>query len=281
MSQIGAHVSTAGGLDKAIDRAVAMGANAIQIFGSSPQSWARRTPSEAQIATFRSKAQAAKIAAIFIHGAYLINLATANPDNLAKSEASLIADLRLASQIGASGVVFHVGSHKGAGFEQVCEQVTRSMKRILDETPDDTWLIIENNAGQGQQIGATFAEVGALIKAVGSPRVKVCLDTCHAYSSGYDIATVEGLAATLAEFDREIGVNNLVVIHANDSKAPFRSGIDRHENIGKGHIGAEGFRVLLHDAVLRCRPFILEVPGFANEGPDKENIDILNSLAQP
>lgn len=277
--RIGAHVSTAGGLDKAVERAREMGAETIQIFGGAPQSWRRRDYSAEETAAFRERCQEAGIGPVFIHGVYLINLATAEPQNLGRSRQSLIDDMRLASRIGAAGVIFHLGSHKGAGFAQVFDQVVTALQHILAETPEDSWLIIENSAGMGQHMGSRFAEVGALIKAVANPRVKVCLDTQHSFAAGYDLTTADGLAAVLDEFQREVSPERLVAVHANDSKVPFRSGVDRHENIGQGHMGREAFRLILGHPAFRDLPFILEVPGFAGGGPDRENIEILRSLA--
>ena len=136
------------------------------------------------------------------------------------------------------------------------------MRRVLDETPDDTWLILENSAGMGGSIGSKFSELAAIMKEVASPRLKVCLDTQHAFATGYQVATPDGLAATLDEFEREVGLANLVAVHANDSKCPLGGGVDRHENIGEGYIGREGFRVILAHPAFRDMPFLLEVPGF-------------------
>jgi len=277
--KIGAHVSTAGGLDRAIDRALAIEAEAIQIFGSPPQSWQRRPPPPAQVEAFQAKAREKGVGPTFIHGPYLINLATDNPQNLARSKESLIADMHLSAQIGALGVIFHIGSHKGLGMEPFFGQVVQALEHVLAHSPQEVWLILENSAGMGGQIGDRFSELGALIRAVGSPRLKVCFDTQHAFASGYDVATTAGLQATMDEFEREIGLERLVVIHANDSKCPLRGGKDRHENIGEGYIGRQGFEVILSYPAFRELPFLLEVPGFAGEGPDLENVRILRSLA--
>jgi len=282
--RIGAHVSTAGGLEKGIERAQAMGAEAIQIFGSPPQSWRRKDHSSGEVEVFRKQAAAADIWPVFIHGVYLVNLATSNPENLIKSEDALIADMVLSSAIGAKGVIFHIGSHRGAGYEAVFGQIVDSVRRVLAETPEDSWLILENSAGMGDSVGRKFSELGAIMKEVASPRLKVCFDTQHAFSAGYDVATADGLAATLDEFEREVGLAHLVAIHANDSKCPLGGGVDRHENIGEGHIGRTGFEVIMAHPAFRDQPFLLEVPGFPKEGkkpegPDKENVDRLKEIA--
>ena len=282
--RIGAHVSTAGGLEKGIERARAMGAETIQIFGAPPQSWRRKVyPSEAAEA-FRRRVAAADVWPIFIHGVYLVNLATSNPENLNKSQDALIADMVLSSAIRAKGVIFHVGSHRGAGFQQVLGQIVDSVRRVLAETPEDTWLILENSAGMGDSVGRKLGELAAIMKEVASSRLRVCFDTQHAFSAGYDVATADGLAATLDEFEREVGLAHLVAIHANDSKCALGGGVDRHENIGEGHIGRAGFEVIVAQPAFRDLPFLLEVPGFPKEGkkpegPDKENVDRLKAIA--
>jgi apurinic endonuclease APN1 len=149
---------------------------------------------------------------------------------------------------------------------------------VLDATPDDAWLILENSAGMGGAIGSKFAELGRIIRDVGSERVKVCLDTCHTFAANYDVATRAGLDSTMAEFDKEIGLDRLVAVHANDSKAPLGGGLDRHANIGEGHIGREGFLNILSHPAFSDMPFLLEVPGFDNEGPDAQNVAILKEL---
>jgi len=282
--RIGAHVSTAGGLEKGIERAQAMGAETIQIFGSPPQSWRRKAHSLGEAEAFREQAAAADIWPVFVHGVYLVNLATSNPENLIKSEDALIADMVLSSAIGAKGVIFHIGSHRGAGYEAVFGQIVDSVRRVLAETPEDSWLILENSAGMGDSVGRRFSELGEIMKEVASPRLKVCFDTQHAFSAGYDVATADGLAATVDELDREVGLAHLVAIHANDSKCPLSGGVDRHENIGEGHIGRAGFEVIMAHPAFRDQPFLLEVPGFPKEGkkpegPDKENVDRLKEIA--
>jgi len=282
--RIGAHVSTAGGLEKGIERAQAIGAETIQIFGSPPQSWRRKAFSPQEAEAFQARAAAADIWPVFIHGVYLVNLATSNPENLIKSQDALIADMVLSSAIGAKGVIFHIGSHRGVGYANVFGQIVDSVRRVLAETPEDTWLILENSAGMGDSVGRKLGELGAIIKEVASLRLKVCFDTQHAFSAGYDVATVAGLAATVDEFEREVGLTHLVAIHANDSKCPLAGGVDRHENIGEGHIGRAGFEVIVAQPAFCDLPFLLEVPGFPREGkkpagPDKENVDRLKAIA--
>ncbi|MDI6856871.1 MAG: deoxyribonuclease IV [Dehalococcoidia bacterium] len=276
--RLGLHVSTAGGLDKAIDRGQAMGAETIQIFGSAPQMWRRRAIPDEEVALFREKRAAAGIDPVFLHAVYLINFAADNPDHLVKGKASIIADLELCGRIGAAGSILHLGSHHGAGLDAVFPQVIAVTAEVMASCPAGCWLILENSAGMGGSVGAKFSELGRVIREAGDGRIKVCLDTQHAFAMGYDVATRDGLEATLDEFEREIGLARLVAVHANDSKTPLGGVRDRHENIGEGRIGREGFLNIMSHPAFRDLPFILEIPGFANQGPDKENLDILKSI---
>ena len=276
--KIGAHVSASGGVDKAVDRAQEMGAETIQIFSGAPQTWRRKEYTPAEVGAYRTKVELADIGPTFIHGIYLINLATSNPENLAKSLNALIHDMQVCHLLGAQGVIFHLGSHRGASYDEAIAQVVQSVRRITDATPEDTWLILENSAGMGDTIGSRFAELAAIMRDAASPRIKVCLDTQHAFAAGYDVATKSGLERVTEEFDRQVGLANLVAVHANDSKCPLGGGVDRHENIGQGHIGRQGFENIMACPAFADIPFILEVPGFANQGPDRENLEILREI---
>ena len=279
--KLGAHVSTAGGIDKAIDRGVEIGSEAIQIFGSSPQGWAFKPIPEAQTRAFREKAKESDMGPVFFHAIYLINLGTADPAQLEKGIESLVNYMHLAAEVEAGGVIFHPGSHKGAGYEAILDQTVASIERVLERSPEGPYLTLENTAGMGQHIGANLNELGGIISAV-SPahraRMKVCLDTQHCYAAGYDIATRDGLDAMLAQFDESIGLDNLVAVHANDSKYPLGAGVDRHENIGQGYIGLGGFENIMSNPAFRDVPFFLEVPGLEKKGPDRENLNSLKEI---
>ncbi|MQG73915.1 MAG: deoxyribonuclease IV [SAR202 cluster bacterium] len=276
--RIGAHVSASGGIDKAIDRAVEIGAECVQIFPSAPQTWTFRAPPEESVLSFLEKTKEFDVGPNFLHGIYLVNLGSPQPENLNKSRAALVNYLNVASMIGAQGVIFHSGSHKGVGFKSVLSQTVERMTEVLDASPSDTQLIIENCAGMGNQIGASFSEIGQIMKGLASPRVKVCLDTQHSFAAGYDVRSREGLERTLEEFDAEVGLEHLVAVHANDSKIPFAGGVDRHENIGFGSIGIEGFQCIMEHPALAEIPFLLEVPGIERKGPDRENVDVLKRI---
>ena len=276
--KIGAHVSSAGGVSKSVARAAGIGCETLQIFGSSPQGWAFKPVPEKEVEAFRTASAEAGIGPAFLHAIYLINLGTSNPANLEKGVQSLINYMNLAADIEANAVIFHPGSHKGAGYDAIFDQVVDSLKRVLDNSPDGPSLAVENMAGMGEHIGAKFEELGRIIEAVGSPRLKVCLDTQHSFAAGYDLATTPGIEAMITEFEDTIGKGRLAAVHANDSKRACGSGVDRHDNIGEGFIGESGFATIMGHPAFRDVPFLLEVPGFEGKGPDQRNIDILKTI---
>ena len=278
--KIGAHVSTAGGISNAVGRAKEIGCEAIQIFGSSPQTWAFKPAPGEQIESFKQGLAEAGIGPVFLHAIYLINLGTPNEDSLKKGIDSLIRYMNLAADIGAAGVIFHPGSHGGRGYEAVLPQIVDAIKTVLDASPDGPCLAVENMAGMGQHIGAKFDELGGILKAVDSPRLKICLDTQHAFAAGYDLTNPQGIKAMLDELDAGPGSANVAAVHANDSKRVCGSGVDRHDNIGDGFIGEEGFAAIMGDPAFAEVPFFLEVPGFEGKGPDQRNIDILKKIRE-
>ncbi len=278
--RVGAHISSSGGVEKVFARAEAIGAEAIQLFISAPQQWRPPAISDESVAAFHKERERVPLP-VFFHGVYLINLGTQDGKLLHRSAGSLRQYLQWAGRLGVEGVIFHAGSHKGAGFNAVREQICRVMLDVLDAASNDAMLLIENNAGQGNGIGSTFAEIGELIRGCDDhPRIGVCLDTCHAFAMGYEIASREGCAIAMEEFDREIGFDRLRAVHANDSKAPLGGVRDRHENIGDGHIGLDGFRAILAHPAFRDVPLLLETPGVEGGGPDEENVNRLKRLRE-
>jgi len=276
---IGGHVSTRGGIDKAVDNAVAIGAEVIQTHPTPPQTWRRLTVDDGVVQSYKAKAAAADLRQHWFHAVYLLNLATTSDTLLKQTIGSLVFYMELAERIGADGVVFHPGSHKGAGFEPMLPTIAGAMREVLKRSPAGPKLVVENSAGQGGCVGCSFDEVARIVDAVQSDRVFVCLDTAHAFANGYDLRTAEGVDAAVTRFDATVGLDRLVLVHANDSRAEFQSNVDRHANIGDGFIGTEGFRVLLNDARLRHLPWVLEVPGDAKQGPDLPNVNRLRALA--
>ena len=276
--KIGAHVSTAGGISNAVARGQEIGCEAIQIFGSSPQAWAFKPVSGEQIERFKQGLIDADIGSVFLHAIYLINLGTPSEETLQKGIDSLINYMNLAADIGADGVIVHPGSHGGRGFEAVLPQAAEAIKTVLDTAPEGPCLAVENMAGMGQHIGAKFDELGWILDAVDSPRLKICLDTQHAFAAGYDLTNPQGIQAMLAELDSGPGSANVAAVHANDSKRVCGSGVDRHDNIGDGFIGEEGFAAIMANSAFAEVPFLLEVPGFEGKGPDQQNMDLLKKI---
>ncbi len=277
--ELGAHISAAGGVDKSVRRAVNIGAEAMQIFASSPRAWAFKPIADEKAEAFRTNVAAAGIRSVFLHGSYLVNTG-GKPELVEKSIVSLTNHMNAAAQLGAQGVIFHSGSHKGVGFDAVLTQAADALAQVLANTPDEVQLIIENCAGMGAQIGASFGEIGRLMNAVDDDRIQICLDTEHAFAAGYNIADPRGINDAMAEFDAEIGLDRLVVVHANDAKVEFGSGVDRHENIGQGYIGIDGFETIMAHPAFADVPFLLEVPGENKKGPDKPNLDRLKQIRQ-
>ena len=278
--RIGAHISSAGGHHLVFERARAIGAEAVQLFISAPLQWKLPQCSDEQVEAF-AKVYAASAMPAFFHGVYLMNFGASDEAMLERSKTSLKAYMHFAGRMGVTGTIFHVGSHLGAGMSDgLVSRIGGMLREVLDDEPDNpSLLILENNAGQGNCIGGKFGELGTLIRALDShPRVAVCIDTCHAYAMGYDLATESGCSAAMAEFDSEIGFGRLVAVHANDTKQPIGTFRDRHENIGVGHIGTDGFRCLMSHPAFRDVPFLLEVPGFDGSGPDAKNVRRLKAI---
>lgn len=277
MPKIGAHVSAAGSLDLLFERAGSLGAETTQFFITPPQQWLQTQHSEEVFSRFKEQAKKTQIMPNFIHATYLINLASQNPEHLQKSIDWLAYSQKTAEKLGVGGTIFHIGSSGKGDREEALIQVVKAVSQILENTGDIN-LILETSAGSGNTIGDEFVELGEIIKGVGDSRVKVCLDTQHTFVSGYDWRSKEATEKTIEEFDKEIGLDKLIAIHANDSKTEFNSRRDRHENIGEGFIRLEGFKNIINHPSLKNLPFILEVPGFDGKGPDKENIELLKSL---
>ena len=273
---IGAHVS--GGIADCIDGAEAIGARTIQIFGASPRMWRTKMPSEHEVSEYKKKLKASSVQSVYLHAAYLVNLASSSADIYAFSAQSLADHLTIAEMLGAEGVIFHLGSSKGGERDEAFTKEIAAIKKILQLVPGKANLIMENAAGGGDKIGADIADIARLFHGVKSTRLKVCYDTAHGFEAGLvQSYTKESVKKLFDEFDKEIGLKHLVAIHANDSKTETGSNHDKHENIGEGYIGLSGFKALAGDARLHDKAWLLEVPGFDEMGPDKKNIEILKS----
>lgn len=278
---IGAHVNSSGGVWKAIANGVDIGCEAIQIFAGSPRTWAPTVYKDKDAERFREARDASPIRYVVIHTIYLINLASERADFYEKSVTSLVGAVAAAEQLGADAIVTHIGSHQGAGFEAGLERVRAALLRTLDESEgSNVRILLENTAGAGGTMGVSFDELGAMIAAAGGhPRLGLCLDTAHLFEAGLDLRTAAGLGEALARLDVACGLDRLGMLHLNDSKTPMGSNRDRHENIGEGEIGLEGFRAIVASPALADLPGILEVPGFDGDGPDSFNVQRLRDLA--
>jgi deoxyribonuclease-4 len=277
---IGAHVEARKGLWNAFSNAALLGADSIQIHPTPPGFWGSPKPSDEDVEHFRDDYAAAGKPPFYFHAVYLINLASDDPKVNPRSESTLAGYIAAADKLGIDGVIFHVGSHRGVGFEAALPGITERMTNALQRAdPQHTRLLIENNAGTGGCVGARFEEIRAMLDAVGDERVRCCFDTCHAFASGYDLRSEADARRVIDEWDRVVGLDRLEAIHCNDSQTGLGSNRDRHQNIGLGEIGEAGFQALLHDPRLDRLPFILEVPGFEGLGPDAANVEILRRLA--
>ncbi len=275
--KLGAHVSTRQPFSDCINRAEEIGCECMQIFSNAPQRWNPLPIKESEIDKFKKKNHKSKIIPVIIHSIYLINLASSNPFYYESSIKSLIDDMQKAEKLGALGVNFHVGSTKGQKFEDVLTKIVLAIKSVLSAVLDGPYLILENSAGAGDIIGDKFEELAKITEAVGSDRIKITLDTAHAFASGYNIATEEGLEETLESFDNTIGLDRLVCLHLNDSAVPWGAQRDRHADIGSGYIGVDAFERILNHPKLKEIPGIIETPG--NKGKsDVDNLKILKEL---
>jgi deoxyribonuclease-4 len=276
--QLGAHVSTSGGIHTAIDRIEAMDGDCVQIFTQSPRTWRPTNHDPANFERFKERRAEAGIGAVVCHALYLINLASPDDELYAKSVAALENTVDVGSAIDADGVVFHVGSHLGSGFEAGLDRAVPALRKALKRCSETTWLLMENTAGAGGTIGRSIEELAALYEALDKhERLGICLDSCHLYASGYDVTDRKELNRVLREVDEQIGLDRLRVLHVNDSKAPLGSNRDRHDNIGDGLLG-EDLGVFLAHPKLQKLPAFLEVPGADGHGPDAEQVRKLKEL---
>ena len=276
--QIGAHVKTSGGVHKAVQRALDIGADCMQIFVASPRMWRVTEIKEKPLSAYHEAMADSGLGPTITHAKYLTALGSPDPELVKKSRTSLAAELRETVKLGALGLVFHPASHRGAGLEAVFDQFVDGVHEVLETAPGDALLMLETSAGSGDHIGSKFSEIGSLVKAIDHPRVATCFDTQHVWAAGYDIASKDGLDQTMDEFDREIGVELIAAVHANDSMRKRGSAVDRHDNIGEGLIGEAGFENILSHSAFAEIPFYLEVPGYAKEGPDQQNVDTLKAI---
>jgi deoxyribonuclease-4 len=266
---------------QAIERALTIGATAMQIFVKNNMQWFAASPfSAAELTAFHEHADRKQLRSVFGHSGYMINLAAANPDFLAKSRKALREELTRADQLGLPFLVLHPGAHMGKGDAEGLARVVESLNEVFDEIPDvSTRVALENTAGQGSCLGCEFPHLAAILEHVRQPeRLCVCLDTAHLFASGYDISTEAKAEKVFGEFDRIVGRKHLVAIHLNDSKTALGSRVDRHEHIGKGKIGLGAFRYIMNAPKFAKVPKVLETPKGKEMKEDIENLALLRGL---
>lgn len=276
--RFGAHVSIAGNLHLAVDRAVAVGCECLQIFVGNPRQWRPVRYADEVVALFREKRARAGLDPLVAHSAYLINLASPDRTVHSRSVASLACSVEGITLLGGMGVITHIGSRMGHSLRAARSRVVAALEAVLQRTAGSL-VLLENSAGAGEAIGGTFEELAEILDAlVWHPRVGVCLDTAHLFAAGWDIRTPEGVARTLRAFDRTVGLRHLRALHLNDSRAGLGTRLDRHAHIGAGRIGTMGLRALIHHPAVHHLPGFIETPGFDRQDADRRNLEALKRL---
>lgn len=280
MLRLGAHESIAGGLHRAIERGVSVGCESLQIWTKNSRQWHAPPLDPEEVAEFKRVRDAHDIRPIVAHASYLINIASPDPALYRQSVEALIVEARRCQELGIPYLVLHPGAHIGSGMDQGHDQAVRALQEVSAALQESRILILlETTAGQGTALGGDLASLAYLLEgAAADNHYGVCFDTCHAFAAGYELRTEEGYQQTMGEFDARIGLDRLRVIHLNDSKYPLGSHRDRHEHIGEGHIGLEGFEHIVADPRLNGLPGILETPKSEDLHEDRENLAKLRAL---
>ena len=278
MVRLGVHISIAGGVDKAVDRAKAKECDLFQIFSCNPRGWRSKPLSEDEAERFIVKFKESGLNLAVDHMPYLPNLASPKEDVFAKSVETLATELMRCQMLGIPYLVTHLGSHLGAGWEQGLRRITSALETAFTSAENDVVLLLENTAGTKNSMGGSFQDIAAIIDSLGARRLGVCLDTCHLFAAGYELRTAGGLETTLDQFEGSIGLQMLKLLHLNDCRGAFGSHLDRHEHIGLGQIGEQGFRNILCHPALKGLPMILETPVDLRRD-DSGNLRIARQLA--
>jgi len=278
MRRIGVHVSIAGKIWESLERAKALGCNTMQIFSRNPRGWQAAELDSSDIENFKRLKKEYDIAPVAIHIPYIINLATPNDGLYKRSIIAYIEDVNRADVLGAEYFITHLGSHVDTGEDRGIKRFGSALNQIINKARPKTTILLENTAGSGSCIGYRFEHIKRIIDQLDHPeRVGVCLDTAHTFESGYDIKTKSGLAKTLREFDKLVGLNKIKVVHFNDSLSPIGSHVDRHEHIGKGYIGKEAMGRIINHPKLKTAAFIMETPKKTDKD-DKRNLTVVRKL---
>lgn len=263
--RLGIHTSISGGFDKAVARLVKLGCNACQIFSRSPRGGKARALGENEVRIFRDLCNQHDINPVAVHIPYVLNLAAVETDKHDYAVAMVKEDMERANLLGASYLVLHMGSHRGAGKETGLQQVAGVLNRALADYDGETVLLLENTSGAGSEVGSTFEELRMVLDQVKTPKTGICFDTCHGFAAGYDLAGFDQVQLTIGRLEQMVGIDKLKLIHLNDSMFPLGSSKDRHADIGSGHIGEEGFKAILQHPKLTDIPLILETPADKDE----------------
>lgn len=281
--RFGAHMSIAGGFDKAVDRAEHAGCDSLQIFTKNNNQWRAKPIEDDQIQRFTARLAGTGIGPVVAHDSYLINLASPDDELWDKSVAAFRVELERCEQLGVPFLVTHPGSFVKSSEEEGIQRIARALNRIHDELPGfEVMTLLETTAGQGSAIGHRFEQLARIMELVSAPeRVGYCFDTCHVFAAGYEIRTADGYAETMSAFDHVLGLNALKAFHFNDSKRELGSHVDRHDHIGAGQIGLDGFRHFVNDRRFDDRPALLETPKSEDLHEDIENLTRLRSLVGP
>ena len=279
--KLGAHMSVAGGFDKAIERGLSVGCDTIQIFSKSNNQWAAPPIADDLAELFKQAAKKSGIGPIFAHSAYLINIGSPESKTYELSKQALKVELERAHRLGLDFLVLHPGAHKETGEEECIQRIAKTAAWALERTaPSKVRLLYETAAGQGSCVGHRFEQLAKLLELTGHPdRTGICFDTCHVFAAGYDLRTKTAYEKTMQEFDRVVGLKKIQAFHLNDSKKELGCRVDRHEHIGKGQIGLEGFRCLMRDRRFAHLPMVLETPKDEEYTEDKMNLAVLRGLA--
>jgi deoxyribonuclease-4 len=280
--RLGAHMSIAGSLAEACHRGREVGCSVVQIFLKNQRQWAAAPYRDDEVAAFRAARRTCRIRSAFAHASYLINLAAPDGAGWARAVDAMHDELERAEALALPYVVVHAGSHLGAGLAAGIRQVGRALDELAARTPGyRVRVLLENTAGAGATVGRTFAELAAMLEAARAPeRAGVCLDTCHLYAAGYDLRSRAGYEAAMGECARRLGTRAVRAFHLNDSRAPLGSGLDRHEQIGRGYLGVDPFRRLLNDRRFAGRPMVLETPKDPEPHADRAALTLLRRLVR-
>ena len=278
--KVGVHVSISGSIDQAVDRAKEEGCDTFQVFTRNPRGWKFADLDLDEVKSFKEKLAKSNLGPVVDHMPYLPNLSCPEDELYEKSTATLLAEVDRCGILGIPYLVCHLGSHLGMGRDVGLQRITDALNMAVKRVKKDPWILLENMAGQRNSMGSNFPDIREIINGVKKKdRLGVCLDTCHSYAAGMDLHTEKGVAETLTSFDKDIGFDKLKVVHLNDSRGGQGSGLDRHEHIGMGYIGAKGFKAILHHDAIRELPWILETPEDERRD-DKGNLEMVRKLAK-